>query len=76
MQKPCDCNQYKSSGTLKKSSQLGLVRKTATPQDVHFAQIVHTECKKAFHTAFKKAAQGKKHFDCHEKSDSDSDSDF
>ena len=51
-------------------------QKDYNAQGANFKQIVHTECKKAFCTVFKKAARGKKRRNHCNESDSDSDSDF
>ncbi len=48
----------------------------STKDGMNFAQLICTKTKKAVCSALKKVNCGKKHFSCHEESDSDSDSDY
>ena len=43
---------------------------------MNFARLIHTKTKKAVFSAFKKVNHGKKHRNCHEQSESDSNSDY
>ena len=66
----CDCYWYNSQCSARPC------QKECNPQGANNAQIVCMKCKKAFRTAFKNVAQGKKRHDHCNKRGSDSNSDL
>ena len=72
-----ECRCYSRDGSHKKAGGTPKPNKPASGKDgMNFAQLIHTETKKAVRSALKKVNHGKKHRSCHEESDSDSDSDY
>ena len=70
-----ECRRYNKDGSHKKAGGMPKPTKPASGKDgMNFAQLIHTETKKAVRFALKKVNPGKKHRSRHEESDSDSDS--
>ena len=71
-----ECRCYNRDGSHKKAGGMPKPNKPASGKDgMNFAQLIHTETKKAVHSALKKVNHGKKHRSHNKESDSDPDSD-
>jgi len=72
-----ECRRYNSDGTQKKTDSNPKSDMPSREKDgMNFAQIIHTETRKAVRAAFKKSNRGNKRC-CHQQdSDSDLDSDY
>ena len=72
-----ECRRYNKDGSHKKAGETPKTNKPASGKDgMNFAQLIRTETKKAVCSALKKINRGKKRRSRHDKSDSDSDSDY
>ncbi len=72
-----ESRRYNKDGSHKKAGGMLKPNNPASGKDgMNFAQLIHTKTRKAVHSALKKVNHGKKCRSCHEKRDSDSDSDY
>ena len=72
-----ECRDYNKDRSHKKSGGTPKPNKPSSGKDgMNFAQLIHTETKKAVRSALKKVNRSKKRRSHHEESDSDSDSDY
>jgi len=72
-----ECRCYNKAGSHKKAGGMPKPNKPASGKDgMNFAQLIHTETKKAVRSAFKKVNHGKKPCICYQESDNDSDSNY